>query len=526
MAFVVPTRRHVVVYAGIITVLYGLALYRDGLGWLASNSHLVQLPIILAAAVGCGLAMESLNVFAHTDALTGLPTRKSFLQAVRGALREARRANQRFAILIIESSDVLKSVGGKPNISSDEVLNSMVAKLVPLLHPGDMLARHGRSSFAILKKSRTNVVDVAYFAHDVIDRLQVPLIHGGHTHHLTSHIGTEVIAGSYRDGAATAVDKARAALAKAQSRGKNCFEFFAQDLDTRAFDPVFLEVSLRKALDRGQLSISYQPKIDLLSEALTGTEALMRWQHPDLGAFSPTVFIPLAERCGLIDELGEWILRRACIQWKQWQRSGLPPSRLAVNLSPKQLQNRNVVSMVSRILRESQLEPQYLELEITETLLVGESEESLATLHDLHSLGVRLSVDDFGTGYSGLTYLTHLPVHALKIDRRFVQEISKGFQAEAVLKGIINMASQMGLNTIAEGVETMEQAIFLRTIGCQEAQGFYYSQPLACQEMQAYLQNEQRRQVIEMTKNSLIAALTSRYGGGGPGGSMDQENHP
>jgi len=270
-------------------------------------------------------------------------------------------------------------------------------------------------------------------------------------------------------------------------------------------------MSLRKALDRGELSVSYQPKIDLSTGQLVGTEALMRWQHRDLGPLSPLLFIPLAEGSGLIEPMGEWILRAACLQIREWQESGLPPVHMGVNVSPKQLRNPYLVSALSKILKETSVNPACLELEITESVLIGEADVALETLYQLKALGVRLSVDDFGTGYSGLSYLTQMPVDALKIDQSFIREIDNGHQGKAIIKGIVSMALSIGLKVTAEGVESQDQAFFLRDLGCHEGQGYLYSKPLSSGDMGQYLQGEQQRQKIEATKNAFIDALANRY---------------
>ena len=230
-----------------------------------------------------------------------------------------------------------------------------------------------------------------------------------------------------------------------------------------------------------------------------------------MGSVSPVHFIPLAEASGLIEAMGEWILRTACLQAKEWQERGLPFPYIGVNISPTQLRNPQLASMVAKVLKETNLSPQCLELEITESVLIAEADTTLENLCKLKSLGVHLSVDDFGTGYSGLSYLTQLPVDALKIDQHFVREISKGHQSKAIIKAVVGMALTMGLRVTAEGVESQEQALLLRDLGCHEGQGFFYSKPLSSGNMEQYLQGEQQRQKVEASKHALIEALSSRY---------------
>lgn len=511
IALFTRTKRHVFLYSLIVTSLYGLALYRDGRALVSFDSHLLQLPVILGVAIACGRAMESLRVLANSDPVTGLPSRQQFVQLVTQSLKQARKSHQNLGVLVLEITGVEQTIKSNGQFISDSVMKIIVNRLIPLLNPGEVLARHGQASLAILKRDHQTPGDVAKFAHDCVDMLRVPLIESGETVRLTAHIGAELISDPRKATVATIIENAKTALIRAKTRGNNCYEFHSADMDSRIYDPLFLEMSLRKALDRRELSVSYQPKVNLLTGQLTGTEALMRWHHPDLGSLSPTVFIPLAEGCGLIDQLGEWILRAACLQGIGWQGRGLLPILISVNVSPSQLRHPQLVPMVSRILKETNLSPQCLDLEITESVLIGEADTALATLYNLKSLGVHLSVDDFGTGYSGLSYLTQLPVDALKIDQRFVREIGNGYQAKAIIKAVVNMALNMGLKITAEGVENDHQALFLRDLGCHEAQGFLYSKPLSSTDMEHYLQAEKQRQTVDATKTALIEALTSRY---------------
>jgi EAL domain-containing protein (putative c-di-GMP-specific phosphodiesterase class I) len=392
-------------------------------------------------------------------------------------------------------------------------MKSIVNRLIPLIKSGDIVARHGHASLSILTRNYATPAEVANLAHDCVDMIRVPLITSGETVRLSAHVGGELVPDARHGTVATMLHNAKTALARAKTRGTNCYEFYSQEMESRSFDPLFLEMSLSKALSRRELSVSYQPKVNLLTGQLTGTEALMRWHHPDLGALSPVVFIPLAEGSGLIEPLGEWILRSACLQGIGWQQQGFSPVHIGVNVSPRQLRNPQLVTTVSKILKETNLNPECLELEITESVLISESDSALDTLYKLKSLGVRLSVDDFGTGYSGLSYLAQLPVDALKIDQRFVREIGNGYQAKAIIKAVVGMALNMGLKVTAEGVESLDQALFLRDLGCHEAQGFFYSKPLSSGDMQHYLQKEQQRQMVEATKTALIDALANRYDG-------------
>lgn len=512
IALLTRTRQQTILYAGVVTTMYGLAFYQDaGRAGITFDYHLLQVPLTLAVAVACGRAMESLRILATCDPVTGLPSRTQFVHLLSRAAKQARKSREKISVLVLEIAGMDQTYKTKGHSGSDRIMRHIVNRLVPLLKPGDVVARHGQASLAILRRNYATPAEVAHLAHESIDMIRAPLIESGGRVCLSAHIGGELVPDAHEAIASGIINNAKTALDCAKTRGKNYCEFYSADMASRSYDPLFLEMSLRNALDRHELSVSYQPKINLVTGQLVGTEALMRWQHPDLGPISPGDFIPLAEESGLIEAMGEWILRAACLQGIGWQQRGLPPLYIGVNVSPKQLRNPQLVSMVATVLKESDLNPQCLELEITESVLIGQADSALENLYKLKSLGVRLSVDDFGTGYSGLSYLTQLPVDALKIDQCFVREIGNGHQAKAIIKGVVDMALNMGLKVTAEGVETQEQGLFLRDLGCHEGQGFLYSKPLSSGNMERYLKDEQQRQIVEATKNALIDALSSRY---------------
>lgn len=516
IALLTRTRKQTVLYSLIVTTMYGLTLYQEVLRTgVTLDLHMfqiiLQVPLTLAVAVACGRAMESLKILASNDPVTGLPSRQQFLQLVDRAVKQARKSREKVTVLVLEIAGIDQLYKSKGHPASNRTIKHIVNRLIPLLKPGDIVARHDHASLAILSSNYAAPIDVASLAHEFLDTLRVPLILSGERVNLGAHIGGEILLDAHSATSHSIITNAKSALICAKTRGQNCYEFYADDMKSRTYDPLFLEMALRRALERKELSVSYQPKINLLTGQLVGMEALMRWHHPDLGSLSPLHFIPLAEGCGLIEPMGEWILLAACLQSMGWQELGLPPALIGVNVSPKQLRNPQLVSTVSKVLKETNLDPQYLELEITETMFIGDTDAALETLQKLKSLGVRLSVDDFGTGYAGLSYLTHLPVDALKIDQRFVRDIGNGHQARAIIKGVVGMALNMGLKVTAEGVETQDQALFLRDLGCHEGQGFLYSKPLSVKGMEQYLQGEQQRQTVDAAKNALIDALSSRY---------------
>ncbi len=516
IALLTRTRRQTFIYSLIVTTMYGLTLMQDvARTGFALDMHLlqvlIQIPLTLAVAIACGRAMESVKILASCDPVTGLPSRQQFGHLISRALKQARKSREKVGVFILDIAGIDEIYQSKGHAASSSAMKHIVNRLVPLLKQGDVVARQGHASLAFLTRNFITPAEVAYLAHEFIDILRVPLIVAGEKVSLEAHIGGDLVCDAQNASANSIINNAKSALDCAKTRGKNCYEFHSEDMSSRSYDPLYLEMSLRKALDRGELSVSYQPKIDLSTGQLVGTEALMRWQHRDLGPLSPLLFIPLAEGSGLIEPMGEWILRAACLQIREWQESGLPPVHMGVNVSPKQLRNPYLVSALSKILKETSVNPACLELEITESVLIGEADVALETLYQLKALGVRLSVDDFGTGYSGLSYLTQMPVDALKIDQSFIREIDNGHQGKAIIKGIVSMALSIGLKVTAEGVESQDQAFFLRDLGCHEGQGYLYSKPLSSGDMGQYLQGEQQRQKIEATKNAFIDALANRY---------------
>jgi len=265
---------------------------------------------------------------------------------------------------------------------------------------------------------------------------------------------------------------------RAKEEGKNNFQFYSEQLNVHTLERMALETSLRRALERDELSLHYQAKQDLKSGAITGVEALLRWQHPDLGMVSPAQFIPLAEETGLIIPIGKWVLRTACTQNMAWQKQGLPPLCMAVNLSPRQFADDDLVKDVAEILREIGMRAELLELELTESMVMQNPDRAVKILSAIKDLGVRLAIDDFGTGYSSLAQIKRFPIDTLKVDRSFIREIPQVAEDSAIAEAIINMGKTLSLTVIAEGVETKEQKQFLRDHDCDEMQGFYFSKPI------------------------------------------------
>jgi EAL domain-containing protein (putative c-di-GMP-specific phosphodiesterase class I) len=283
--------------------------------------------------------------------------------------------------------------------------------------------------------------------------------------------------------AQTLVKNADAAMYRAKEQGRNHYQHYSPAMNVRTLERLALESNLRHALERKELLLHYQPRVDLESGRIIGVEALLRWQYPDLGLVSPSQFVPLAEETGLIIPIGEWVLRTACAQNRLWQSMGFPPMRVAVNLSVRQFEQRNLVETIGRVIKETGLDPNYLELELTEGLIMKNPEITVATLRSLHEMGIQISIDDFGTGYSSLSYLRRFPIHALKIDQSFVRDIITDPDGTVIVTAIILLAHSLKLKVIAEGVETRDQLDFVRSLKCHEMQGYLFSKPVPGEEI-------------------------------------------
>jgi EAL domain-containing protein (putative c-di-GMP-specific phosphodiesterase class I) len=303
----------------------------------------------------------------------------------------------------------------------------------------------------------------------------------GHEAYVTGSVGISLFPDDGQD-VTTLLKNADSALYRAKAQGRNSYHFYTKDLTVAAFESLALESSLRRGIASGEFTLYYQPQVDLIDGQVIGAEALVRWRHPERGLILPGEFIPLCESTGLIVMLGEWVLRNACAQAKSWQNEGLPPLRIAVNVSSIQIARGQINHTVEQVLKETGLEPCYVELEITESLIMQQTKQALVTLNALKEMGVMLAIDDFGTGYSSLSYLKRLPLHRLKIDKSFVNEIPEDPDDVAITRAVIALGDHLHLTVVAEGVETRAQMEFLRSNGCDEAQGYFYGAPLPAAE--------------------------------------------
>jgi EAL domain-containing protein (putative c-di-GMP-specific phosphodiesterase class I) len=320
----------------------------------------------------------------------------------------------------------------------------------------------------------------------MIQKLTLPFLCGGHELHITTSIGVSIYPDHNND-VQELVHNADMAMYRAKAEGRNSFQFYIPNMQEQSFQRLVMENNLRRALENDELDTYYQPQVDLESGKIVGLEALLRWKHVALGSISPAKFIPLAEETGLIVNIGSWVLRQACLQAIAWQNMGLPPIQIGVNLSIKQLEQRDFLSNLQEILQETNFNPHFLELEITEGIMMNHVSEKIALLNQIRELGVKLSIDDFGTGYSSLSYLKNLPIDTIKIDRTFIECITHNDQDRAIVSLLINLSHSLNLVVIAEGAESREQVDLLRSLGCDLIQGYFFHKALPAEEIEDLL---------------------------------------
>jgi PAS domain S-box-containing protein len=442
-------------------------------------------------------AEEQIRLLAYYDGLTRLPNRVLSMERLKLALENARRQSRTLAVLFLDLDQFKRINDTLGHGAGDRLLQGVAERLKkclrssdtiargdPLdpLDPSDTIARLGGDEFIISLTDIARGEDAGRVAERILDALNEPFRLGEQDVLIGGSIGISLFPHDGADVEAL-LRNADAAMYHVKDSGRGAFQFYNQSMNAAARERLALEGRLRKALERGELLLHFQPQVDTDSGAIVGAEALVRWKHPDLGLVSPAQFIPLAEETGLILPIGEWVLRTACAQGKAWQEGGHGGLHVSVNLSGRQFRQQPLVSVVSRVVGETGFDPRHLELELTESVLMRDAEETVKTLDGLKALGLRISVDDFGTGYSSLSYLTRFPIDILKIDRSFVREIVTGRGEAAITSAIIAMAQGLDLGVVAEGVETEKQMAHLRRRGCRMMQGFLFGRPVPAEEL-------------------------------------------
>jgi len=433
-------------------------------------------------------AEARIRYLATHDELTALPNRVMFSELLSHVLENSRRNKRRFAVFFIDL-DRFKFINDNlGHEAGDTLLREVATRLKTSLRSGDVVARLGGDEFVVLLPDMHDNEHAGTVARKLQSAIIRPVEISGQEWRVTASIGISTFPDDAQN-EASLMKHADIAMYHAKEEGKNNFQFYDGRLKERSLERLALETHLRRAIERNELSLHYQPKLELATNRLSGVEALLRWNSAELGAVTPARFIPLAEETGLIIPIGKWVLRTACAQLMAWQRAGLPTVRVAVNLSPRQLSDPNLVADVRAALAETGMPPDLLELEVTESSVMHNIERAVQVLTALKTMGVRLAIDDFGTGYSSLAQLKRFPIDTLKVDRSFIREIPDDPEDRAIAEAIIAMGRTLSLTVIAEGVETPAQQEFLRAHGCDQMQGFYFSKPIAADEFAELLRN-------------------------------------
>jgi diguanylate cyclase (GGDEF)-like protein len=420
-------------------------------------------------------ADERLRIVATHDPLTSLPNRTLFYERLAHALATAQRYDRKLAVLLIDL-DRFKNVNDTLGHEAGDIVLQMAAQRISdCLRETDTMARQGGDEFVVLMEDLGDLAAAAGVSQRILAAISRPFVVEEQELHHTASIGISVFP---QDGRAL-LKNADIALYRAKEKGKNTYQFYSSQFDNHSVERLSLESGLRRALERDEFTLLYQPKVDIISGHITGTEALLRWQHPELGWIAPGRFIPLAEESGLILPIGAWALKTACVQNRTWQKQGLRGLRVAVNLSPRQFAVETLPRDIVAALKESGLDATDLELEITESMAMSNSEQTVAMLRQLKRMGTYVSIDDFGTGYSSLAYIKRLPIDSVKLDRSFVEDLPGDRDSVAITKAVINMAHSLRLTVVAEGVETQAQLHFLAGEECDEMQGHLFSEARA-----------------------------------------------
>lgn len=419
---------------------------------------------------------RQLEYHANHDALTGLANRNLLSDRLRQAMAWGERSGRQVAVLLhdLDQFKVINdSIGHE---AGDTLLRAVAGRLLGVVRQGDTVARLGGDEFVVVMPDVARPQDAAVVARKILDALALPFDIAGQEVYVSASIGISLCPPDSDPG--SLLRNADLAMYRAKHEGRNNFQFFSEEMNTCNRERMALEIDLRRALERGELSLVYQPRVCLRSGEIVAAEALLRWQHPWHGAISPEKFIPIAEEAGLINHIGEWVMATACGQNRAWQEAGLPAIRISVNVSARQFRNNDMASVVRRVLEQSRLEAAYLELEVTESTIMQCREENVRMLAELKEIGVLLSMDDFGTGYSSLNHLRSFPFDNLKLDKSFIHNAARNFQDAAIVRAVVDLGSSLKLRTVAEGVETAEQLRFLESLGCDEMQGYFFSRPL------------------------------------------------
>ncbi len=422
-------------------------------------------------------ADEQIRHLATHDRLTGLPNRPMFSRLLNFAIENARRYQRQCAVLFIDLDRFKLINDSLGHAAGDTLLIEMAGRLRGAVRTSDVVARLGGDEFMVLLNEIAENKDAATVAQNLLSVAGRPFEINGHECRVSASIGIAMFPDAGTD-EQTLMKHADIAMYFAKAEGKNDFRFFSDEIKTQSIEHLKIETNLRRAVERNELCLHYQPKLDVATGQVSGVEALLRWNHPDHGLLPPAQFIPLAEETGLIVPFGRWVLKTACDQNMAWQRAGLAPLSMAVNVSPRQFADENLLRDIDDALTESGMDPRLLQIELTESMIMFNVERAIRIMDAIQSRGVRLAIDDFGTGYSSMSMLKRFPIDTIKIDRTFVRDLPQNVEDKAIAQAIINMGKALGMTIVAEGVETIEQDQFLRQHACDEIQGFLFSKPV------------------------------------------------
>lgn len=439
---------------------------------------------------------ELLEYQANHDSLTDLPNRTLFMDRLNQAVHTAKRNNNKVAILFIDLDDFKEINDSLGHEIGDKVLIKFAKRMNKNMRESDTLARLGGDEFCVILNNISENKSVLNFINKCMKSIKKPFLIGNSTFYIGMSIGVALYP---MDGtsAELLLQNSDAAMYKAKEINKSSYSFYNSDMTQKAQDRIFIEAELRKAFKQDELKVYYQPQVDSKTDKLVGMEALVRWEHPTMGFINPDKFIPFAEETGMIVELDRIVMKKSMKQFKKWKLDGFHTGKLSLNLAMKQLEEKDFVEYLQKLVKENKLEYEMIEFEVTETSIMKNPEHSIEILKKISDLNISISVDDFGTGYSSLSYLKKLPIHKLKIDKTFVDELPNDDEDIAISKTIISLCKNLNLDVIAEGVESIEQKDFLLQNGCNSIQGYYYSKALSAEDMTEYLKNNNIGQIIE-----------------------------
>lgn len=433
---------------------------------------------------------ERLHYMAHHDALTKLPNRTLFMDRLRQAMARASWHKRLIAVMFLDL-DRFKNINDSHGHQiGDQLLIQLTQRLSSGVRAGDTIARFGGDEFAILLDDIASEKDISSLAKKILDTMIPSFVIQEHEFFITASIGVSIFP-SDGDDPETLLRNADAAMYRAKDMGRNNYQFYSDEMSARAFERLTLENSLRHALKRNEFSLLYQPQVDINTRRIVGVEALLRWQHPDLGLVLPSDFIPLLEETGLIVQVGDWVLQSALEQARHWHKAGFDSLKMSINLSGRQFNNPDFIKTLESAVHDAGLSPNLIELELTESMLMRNASKTVSALNTLHQLGISIAVDDFGTGYSSLNYLRRFPISTLKIDRSFIRDVIKDPDDRAITTAIIVMAQSLNLVVIAEGVETEEQTVFLESLDCDQIQGNIFSPPVSPMQLTGMLKSQE-----------------------------------